>query len=64
MVQGCLKYVEAVTSGEIVAADVRSIASDPAVIQPGFWQRIALGAAIVSGLGLVWTLRRWRRRRE
>ena len=64
MVQGCLKYVEAVTSGEIVAADVRSIASDPAVIQPGFWQRIALGAAIVSGLGLVWTLRRWPRCRE
>jgi len=58
MAQGCLEYVEAVTSGEIVADDVRSIASGPAIIQPGFWQRIALGAAIVSGLGLVWALRR------
>ncbi len=58
MVQGCLKYVEAVTSGEIAAADVRSIASDPAIIQPGFWRRIALGTAIVSGVGLAWALRR------
>ena len=58
MAQGCLNYVEAVTSGEIAAADVRSIASDPAIIQPGFWQRIALGAALMSGLGFALALRR------
>lgn len=58
MIQGCLEYVERVTSGELAAADVRSIASDPAIIQPGFWQRVGLGAAIVGGLGLLWALRR------
>jgi hypothetical protein len=58
MAQGCLEYVAKVTSGEIGAGDVRSIASDPAIIQPGFWQRIGLGVALVAGLGLVWALRR------
>lgn len=58
MVQGCLEYVEAVTSGEIGSAEVRSIASDPAIIQPGFWRRIGLLAAAVSGVAVAWAL--WR----
>jgi len=58
MAQGCLEYVDKVTSGEIGAGDVRSIASDPAIIQPGFWQRIGLGVALVAGFGLVLALRR------
>jgi hypothetical protein len=37
----------------------RSIASDPAVIQPGFWQRLGLLSALALGAaGLVWALRR------
>ena len=58
MVQGCLEYVEKVTSGELAAEDVRSIASDPAIIQPGFWQRLGLGAAVVGVVGLWWATRR------
>ncbi len=58
MVQGCLEYVENVTGGELAAADVRSIASDPAIIQPGFWQRLGLGAAVVGAVGLWWATRR------
>jgi len=58
MVQGCLEYVENVTSGKLRAEDVRSIASEPAIIQPGFWQRLGLGAAVVGAVGLVWALRR------
>jgi len=58
MAQGCLEYVTKVTSGEVGADEVRSIASDPAIIQPGFWRRIGLGVALVGGLGLVWALRR------
>ncbi len=58
MIQGCLKYVERVVSGQLRAEEVRSIASDPAIIQPGFWQRLGLGAAVVSGLGLWWAARR------
>jgi creatinine amidohydrolase/Fe(II)-dependent formamide hydrolase-like protein len=59
MVQGCLDYAEKVTSGELTAEEVRSIASDPAIIQPGFWQR--LGLLSILGLGtaaFVWALRR------
>lgn len=58
MAQGCLDYVEKVTSGEIKAVEVRSIASDPAIIQPGFWQRVGVGAAVVAGVALLWALRR------
>lgn len=58
MARGCLEYVENVTSGEVKAAEVRSIASDPAIIQPGFWQRIGVGAAVVAGVALLWSLRR------
>lgn len=56
-VQGCLEYVERVTGGELAAQEVRSLASEPAIIQPGFWQRLGLGAALL-GLGLWWLLRR------
>ena len=59
MIQGCLEYTENVTSGELAAEDVRSIASDPAIIQPGFWQRLGLLSAVALGAaGLVWALRR------
>ncbi|HEU4758410.1 MAG TPA: creatininase family protein [Dehalococcoidia bacterium] len=59
MVQGCLEYVEKVTSGELAAEDVRSIASEPAIIQPGFWQRLGLISAVAVGAaGLAWALRR------
>jgi len=58
LAQGCLEYVEKVTSGEIGADDVRSIASDPAIIQPGFWQRAGLGVALVAAVGFVWAVRR------
>jgi creatinine amidohydrolase/Fe(II)-dependent formamide hydrolase-like protein len=59
MVQGCLEYAERVTSGELPADEVRSIASEPAIIQPGFWQRLGLISAVAVGTaGLVWALRR------
>ena len=59
MVQGCLEYAERVTGGELSAQEVRSIASDPAIIQPGFWQRLGLVSAVALGAaGLVWALRR------
>lgn len=58
MVQGCLEYVERVTSGQLAAQEVRSIASDPPIIQPGFWQRLGLVAAGVGALGLWLGLRR------
>lgn len=59
MAQGCLEYAERVTSGEIGATEVRSIASDAPVIQPGFWQRLGLLSAVAVGAAtLVWALRR------
>lgn len=59
MAQGCLEFVERVTSGEMSAQEVRSIASEPAIIQPGFWQRLGLlSAAAVGAAALVWALRR------
>jgi hypothetical protein len=59
MVQGCLEYVKQVTAGELPAEEVRSIASDPIIIQPGFWQRLSLLSAVALGAaGLVWALRR------
>jgi creatinine amidohydrolase len=57
MIQGCLDYVEKVTRGELAAEEVRSIASDPAIIQPGFWQRLGLISAILA-VALIWALRR------
>ena len=59
MAQGCLEYAEKVTTGEMAAEDVRSIASEPAIIQPGFWQRLGLISAVAVGAaGLTWALRR------
>lgn len=59
MIQGCLDYAEKVTGGELAAEDVRSIASDPAIIQPGFWQRLGLLSVLALGaVGFVWALRR------
>jgi creatinine amidohydrolase/Fe(II)-dependent formamide hydrolase-like protein len=59
MVQGCLEYVKKVTEGKLAAEEVRSIASDPAIIQPGFWQRLGLLSAVALGAaGLVWALKR------
>jgi len=60
MAQGCLDYVERVTSGELAPEEVRSIASDAAYIQPGYWQRAGLGVAagFVVALWLVARLRR------
>jgi creatinine amidohydrolase len=48
MVQECLAIVEAVTAGEQRAIDVRSIASDPAIIQPYFWRRLGVAAALLA----------------
>ena len=59
MAQGCLEYVERVTGGELTATDVRSVASDPAIIQPGFWQRLGAGAAI-AGFAVCWLITRRR----
>ncbi len=48
----CLEDLEAVVSGRLAARDVRSIASDPAVIQPWF-PRLALAAlAALAGVAL------------
>jgi len=58
MVQGCLEYVERVTKGELRSQDVRSIASEPAMIQPGFWRRVALVSAVPVAVGLWWATRR------
>ena len=59
MIQGCLEYVEQVTGGQLAAQNVRSIASDPVFIQPGFWQRLMLGGGLM-GLGALW----WATRRR
>ena len=59
MVQGCLEYAEQVVAGDLSAEEVRSIASDAIIIQPGFWQRLGLISAVALGAaGLVWALRR------
>jgi creatinine amidohydrolase/Fe(II)-dependent formamide hydrolase-like protein len=50
MADECLKLLEAVTSGQLKGVDVRSIASDPAVIQPQFWPRVGFVAALIAAL--------------
>jgi creatinine amidohydrolase len=47
LAEDCLWLTEAVAEGRLRAGDVRSIASDHAVIQPGFLKRIGLAAAAV-----------------
>ena len=59
MVQGCLEYAEQVVAGELSAEEVRSIASEAVIIQPGFWQRLGLISAVALGAAsLIWALRR------
>lgn len=50
MAVDCLEVVEAVASGAMRAQDVRSIASEPIVIQPHFWAKVGLGAAALLAL--------------
>jgi creatinine amidohydrolase/Fe(II)-dependent formamide hydrolase-like protein len=52
-VDDCLALVERVVRGEQRAEDVRSIASEPVMIQPYFWRRLGLGMAAVLGLLLL-----------
>jgi len=47
MVRDCLGFVERVTSGAMAGTDVRSIASDAAIIQPYFVRRVGLVAAAI-----------------
>ncbi len=50
LARDCLEIVEAVTAGRRVADEVRSIASDHAVIQPGFFVK---AGAVLLAVGLV-----------
>jgi creatinine amidohydrolase len=47
MVRDCLALVDAVIDGRMAPQAVRSIASDSVVIQPHFWTKAALAAAVV-----------------
>jgi len=53
MVRDCLGYVERVTSGAMAGTDVRSLASDAALIQPYFLWRLGVAAVVIAAL-LVW----------
>jgi creatinine amidohydrolase len=53
MVRECLTIIEGVIAGETRAADVRTIASDHAFIQPRFWPKVGLAAAAVLALMLL-----------
>jgi hypothetical protein len=53
MVEDCLAVVERVARGEQRAEEVRSIASEPPIIQPYFWRRLGLGAAAAVALLVV-----------
>ena len=46
----CLAYIEDVTSGKKSAEDVRSLASDPIVIQPHLWSSLGYAAAAAAGI--------------
>ncbi len=56
--EDCLAMVESVTSGQQPAEDVRSIASDVAIIHPLFLRRLALGTAVLAGLAFLLLRRR------
>lgn len=60
-VEDCLAIVESVVRGERTAEEVRSIASDPIIIHPLFWRRLALGMGGALALALVLGLYRPRR---
>jgi creatinine amidohydrolase len=47
VVQECLDIVQGVTAGRVSADDVRSIASDHAIVQPNFWPRVGFAIALV-----------------
>ena len=53
LARDCLEVVEAVTAGRRVASDVKSIASDHAVIQPGFFVKAAAVMLAVAMLGFL-----------
>lgn len=53
MAAECLACVERVTTGATDAVAVRSVASDPAIIQPHFWPRVAAALAVL-GLLFLW----------
>jgi len=53
MVRECLTITEGVTHGHTRAADVRTLASDYAFIQPRFWPKVGLAAAAVLALMLL-----------
>jgi hypothetical protein len=53
VVEDCLALVERVVRGEQRAEEVRSIASEPAIIQPYFWRRLGLGTAAVLALAVL-----------
>lgn len=44
----CLELVEAVVDGRLRADEVRSVASEHAVIQPRFWPRVGMAAAAAA----------------
>ncbi len=52
LAEDCLALTEEVVAGRMRAGDVRSIASDHAVIQPTFWRRVGLAAAVAAALTL------------
>ncbi|MDH5201413.1 MAG: creatininase family protein [Candidatus Bathyarchaeota archaeon] len=60
--EDCLAVVESVVRGERTAEEVRSIASDPILIHPLFWRRLALGMGGALALALVLSLYRPRRK--
>lgn len=51
--EDCLALVESVVRGERRPEDVRSIASDPILIHPLFWRRLALALGAIAFLGLL-----------
>jgi creatinine amidohydrolase len=50
LARDCLEMAEAVTAGRQVAEEIRSIASDHAVIQPGFVVKVAAVGVVVAVL--------------
>lgn len=57
-VEDCLALVESVVRGERRAVDVRSIASDPPILHPLFFPRLALAAGAIGVLLLLMRRRR------
>ncbi len=53
MVRECLAITESVVAGETRPAEVRTMASDHAIIQPRFWPKVGLAAAAVLALMLL-----------